>query len=167
MIETDGTDRRFVEAKEKVTQWLISDGWKVTDHPSSQAAWRIVAEDSQQKRIALGQISQKPDLLIVQGSLAWTDEVRFKAQLLSLEKREELLWDLRFQLLNMGVKFDGVDSSFKSVEILTNFYLEGLRRNEFSERVSRVQDALLAAGWIVHRRLGQPAETANGGTLLS
>ena len=153
-----GQNSRFTTAKEKISEWLLADEWKIQEGASEPAAWVIIAEDSQGKKVVFAQLNRRPDLLLIQASVSIAPDVRTKVlSIRPIEERENLLWDIRFQLLNAGLKFSGVEPELEKVTVKTRLYLEDLRRNEFVQIVSSVQDSILAVIWTIQRKLGQPA----------
>ena len=99
-------------------------------------------------------VSVKLPFVGVEGT--WTPDERVLAPIrrLSVEDLEELLWEIRFQLLNMRLRFSGVSADFDCLRVSTTVYLEDLSRNEFADALGRVRDSLEAMMWCVARRVG-------------
>lgn len=157
----------FAAARSTITRWLLEDNWKLQETTSEQTEWAVVAEDDQGKKIVLGQVKKRPDLIVLQASITPPDDLRAKIRdMRPVEARDELLWEIRFQLLNMGVRFSGVEVEFERIQLTNQLYLEDLPRNEFVRCLAKVQDAVLAIMWTMRRRLGQPAGSEEQKDLL-
>lgn len=157
--ENSGEDQRFSSVKQQVTKWLLAEEWKIQEGSGPEMAWLIVAEDSQRKKVVFGQLNKRPDLLLMEGSVLLPKEQTSQIKNMELGERQDLLWTIRFQLLNMRVKFAGVNDDSKRIRVNKRLYFEDLRRNEFVEAVGTVQDSLLAIIWTVQRKLGQPGQS--------
>ena len=69
-------------------------------------------------------------------------------------KREEFLWDMRFELLRSGVDFEGVGSPLQKVSIYRRIYADGLNKSSFVETVQKVMRAVLIVTWMLRRKFG-------------
>lgn len=155
----------FGRVRERIVGWLAADHWKIQEGGSPQTRWAVVAEDAQRKRIVFAQLVDRPDLLVIQGSLAVPEALRRRLDQMPAPEREELLWDMRFQLLSMDVRFQGVAPPLEKITVRQHLYVDDLRRNEFVGTVNRLQDALLAMIWMFRRKLQEPAPMESDDTL--
>jgi hypothetical protein len=137
--------------------WLLDSGWQVKDADAGpDTAWALIGDLSHQGPIAFGQPSRKPSTVVIQASLGVPDLLVAKIMALPEQERDELLWDLRFALLNSRVSFDSVNLPLKAITIKRTFYLDdGARRAEFMNHVESIQFAIAAFFWTLQRRLGE------------
>ena len=64
---------------------------------------------------------------------------------------------MRFQLLNMGVQFNGVSVPLERINLVLRMYTDDIDRNRFFERMDRLQSGIQATIWIIRRKLDRPA----------
>ena len=158
-------DDAFDATRERVSNWLLADGWTLSEATSKvpDSAWLIQALDPSGRSVLFGQRENRPDLIVVQGSVALDEGHVEKLESLDQKEQEELCWDLRLKLLEM-VDFNGVSTPLRRVNLMTRAYLEDLSRNEFFRTLSELQRAILVVVWMVRRALDQPAPDDSAGT---
>ena len=130
---------------------------------SPDVAWALVAK-SNGRTVVVVQLKKRPDALLLQCVVAVSDDHQAQINSLEPKERRDLVWDIRFQLLGMGIDFAGVTDSPKQIFLKKLLYWEGLTRNELSDSMRKVLDANLAVIWIVQRKFGQPGlpDSASG-----
>ena len=162
---TNGTeDERFTRTRHQVSDWLLAENWKLKDitDRAEGSAWALEAADQRDKVVVFAQNAKKPDALIMQASITVDEATRARLASLGQEKNEELGWEIRFQLLNMGVKFAGLTLPLKRFGLVLRVYTDDLGRNGFFERLDRLQDGISAAIWLIRRTAAQPAPESAG-----
>ena len=164
---TDGIDEGSRQARQRITDWLLAEGWKLKDITGKArgAAWALEGADPRGKVLVFAQAVEKPDALFIQASITVDETSQARLAKLGRERNEELGWEIRFQLLSMGVKFAGLDLPLKRFGLVSRVYTDDLGRNDFFDRVDRLQDGITAAIWLIRRALAQPApesEAADG-----
>jgi hypothetical protein len=157
---TNGTeDARPQRTRTQISDWLLAEGWQLNDitDKTEGAAWALKGTDPRKKVVIFAQGAKKPDTLIMQAPIA-VDETS-QARLVSLgpEKNEALGWEIRFQLLNMGLKFAGLTLPLDRFGLILRVYTEDLGRNGFFDRLDRLQNGIFAAIWLIRKALAQPA----------
>jgi hypothetical protein len=150
-------------SRETVTRWLLQEGWKLQEEtPNQAAAWSLGGEDSQGKKIGFAQLVGRPDSVAVHAAMTYSEDDTKRLNGMEPGKRDELLWEIRFRLLEMDVSFQGVELPLRRIFMNRTVYMDGLTKREFMEEVSRVQRAILLVHWLYRRHMGeQPA--ADGG----
>ena len=92
-----------------------------------------------------------------------SDDHRQQFETLTDDKRREVLWNLRFQLLQMNVDFVGVAEPIEEVILTQRIYLDGLTKDAFIQRFLSVRNAVIAVIWSTIKDLMDvtpPAESA-------
>ena len=166
---TNGTQaNRFSEVRHQVSDWLLAEGWGLTDMTGKAqgAAWAIEGTDPNKRVVVFGQGEKKPDALVMQAPINVDEPSQARLAALGPEKNEELGWEIRFQLLNMGVKFAGLTLPIQRFVLVSRVYTDDLGRNDFFERVDRLQDAIIATIWLIRRTLAEPAPDSAGADAL-
>ena len=155
----------YEATRKRVTDWLLADGWTLSEAPSSvpDSAWLIQALDPSGRSVIFGQRVNRPDLIVLQGSVALDDGHIEKLEAMEPKEQESLCWDLRLKLLEM-VDFNGVSTPLRRVNLMTRAYVEDLSRNEFFGTLSQLQRSILVVVWMVRRALDQPAPDDSAGT---
>jgi hypothetical protein len=150
-----------------VQNWLMSDGWQLSEQVHPNMAWLIRAEDGGGKRILVGQYKDREDNVLLEANVNFADDYRLKFETLPTDRRREILWRLRFQLLAMNVDFVGVGEPLKNVVLTQRVYLDGLTKDAFIRRFLAVRNSILAVIWSIIQDLEgvePPSESAENRT---
>jgi len=135
--------------REKVQNWLMSEGWQIAEQSHPNLAWLIRAEDAAERRILVGQDKVKQDYIHLEARVNIADEHRKKFESLPENRRREILWKLRFRLLSMNVDFAGVAEPMQAVLLTQRIYLDGLTKDLFIQRFLMVRNAIIAVIWSI------------------
>jgi hypothetical protein len=130
--------------RDKVQSWLMSEGWQISEQTHPDMAWLITAQDAGGRKIAVGQNKARQDHLHMEAAVEPSDEYRKLFENLPEEKRREILWKLRFQLLRMNVDFAGIAEPMTAVLLTQRIYLDGLTKDAFIQRFQMVRNAVLS-----------------------
>ncbi len=103
------------ETRDKVQNWLMSEGWQIAEPTHPEFAWLIRAEDGGERRILVGQNKAREDRIHLEANVRISDDHRKQFESLPEDKRREVLWNLRFRLLQMNVDFVGVAEPIQDV----------------------------------------------------
>ena len=148
--------------RDKGQNWLMSEGWQISEQPHPDLAWLIRAEDAAQRRILVGQNKARQDQIHLEARVNITDEHRKKFESLPGDRRREILWKLRFRLLSMNVEFAGVAEPMQAVLLTQRIYLDDLTKDAFIQRFLIVRNAVIAVIWSIIQDLEDvepPAES--------
>jgi hypothetical protein len=135
--------------RDKVQNWLMSEGWQISEQSHPNMEWLIRAEDAGQRKILAGQAKAREDQILLEATVHLADEHRQKFESLPEERRREILWKLRFRLLMMGVDFAGVAEPMEAVVLTQRIYLDGLTKDGFVQRFLVVRNAVIAVIWSI------------------
>jgi hypothetical protein len=135
------------ETRDKVQNWLMSEGWQIAEPTHPEFAWLIRAEDGGERRILVGQNKAREDRVHLEANVKISDDHRKLFEGLAADKRKEVLWNLRFQLLQMNVDFVGVAEPLQDVILTQRIYLDGLTKDAFIQRFITVRNAVIAVIW--------------------
>jgi len=147
---------KIAEAKAKVEQWLTEEGFKVADDPHPDCAFRLSADDGQGRSVSILQRPGRIDQVEVGVNVELESTETAKISKMQPSERMELLWNLRFQLINLGVGFQGPELPLRAITIETVVYYDGLTKHEFIHRVALVRRAMVATVWTLNRYLKEP-----------
>ena len=149
--------------RDRIQNWLMGEGWTLAEQSHPDLAWLVRAQDAAGRKVLVGQNKQRPELIHLEARVDISEEQRQKFGLLAAERRSELLWRLRFRLLEMNVDFAGIADPMATVILTQRIYLDGLTRDAFMQRFLVVRNAVIAVIWSVLQDLEGvevPAESA-------
>jgi hypothetical protein len=142
-----GKEQEMEATRDKVQNWLMSEGWQIAEPTHPEFAWLIRAEDGGERRILVGQNKARADRIHLEANVRISDDHRKLFESLAEDKRREILWNLRFQLLQMNVDFVGVAEPIQDVILTQRIYLDGLTKDSFVQRFLTVRNAVIAVIW--------------------
>jgi hypothetical protein len=140
-------DQSMETTRDMVQNWLMSEGWQIAEPTHPEFAWLIRAEDSGERRILVGQNKAREDRVHLEANVRISDDHRKLFESLPEDKRKEVLWNLRYQLLQMNVDFVGVAEPLQDVILTQRIYLDGLTKDAFIQRFITVRNAVIAVIW--------------------
>lgn len=146
-------EQNMESARDKIQSWLMSEGWQISEQTHADFAWLITAQDAGGRRIVVGQSKARQDLLHLEAAVEPSDEYREMFANLPEDRRREILWKLRFQLLSMNVDFSGVGEPLEAVLLTQRIYLDGLTKDAFIQRFHLVRNAVIAVIWSIIQHL--------------
>lgn len=161
-MSTAEEEQSMEATRDKVQNWLMSEGWQIAEQSHPDLAWLIRAEDAAERRILVGQNKARRDQIHLEARVNIADEHRKKFDSLPGDKRRENLWNLRFRLLMMNVEFAGVAEPMEAVVLTQRIYLDGLTKDTFIQRFNTIRNAVIAVIWSIIRDLEDvepPAES--------
>ena len=133
--------------RDRVQNWLMSEGWQLAEPTHPDFAWLIRAEDAGERRVLVGQNKAREDRIHLEANVRISEDHRKQFESLPDDKRREILWGLRFQLLQMNVDFVGVAEPIEEVILTQRIYLDGLTKDAFIQRFLSVRNAVIAVIW--------------------
>lgn len=142
-------ERNVESTRDRIQNWLLSEGWNLAEQAHPDLTWLIRAEDGGGRRILVGQNKVRPDLIHLEARVTIADEHRSKFESLPDARRREILWKLRFRLLLMNVEFVGVAEPMQAVLLTQRMYLDGLTKDAFIQRFLVVRNAVIAVVWSI------------------
>jgi hypothetical protein len=140
-------DQSTETIRDRVQNWLMSEGWQIAEPTHPEFAWLIRAEDGGERRILVGQNKAREDRVHLEANVKISDDHRKLFESLPEIKRKEILWNLRFQLLQMNVDFAGVAEPLQDVILTQRIYLDGLTKDAFIQRFITVRNSVIAVIW--------------------
>ena len=139
--------------RDKVQKWLMSEGWQIAEQSHPDMSWLIRAEDAGGRRILVGQNKARQDLIHLEAAVDLSDDYRKMFEGIPEDRRREILWNLRFQLLYMNVDFTGVADPMQAVVLTQRIYLDGLTKDAFIQRFLVVRNAVIVVIWSIMQHL--------------
>jgi hypothetical protein len=161
----EATPQAPARLQAQVAQWLLSESWQLTarDHP--EALWLLEARDAADRFVLVCQKKNRSDQVVMEATVGISPEHREQLAALPAEERREILWELRFTLLQMGLEFHAVQEPLERVSLGQRIYEDGLGKDAFLQRISLVRNGILAVVWTISRRLHGVMGSAETGGL--
>lgn len=144
------------QIKERVRGWLMEDGWSLRQETPDRSLWAFVAEDQFGRKIVVGQRASREDEVVIQGAINISDDTTDRIGRLTEDERNNLLWDLRFELVRTNLEFSGIDIPLKRIEVVERIFLDGLTKDCFLQRASEVRKGVLIVIWMLAKKFAQP-----------
>ena len=96
--------------RERVESLLLDDGWAIepAEDPGPWA-WSLVCKQTAGWAISIGASRNRPRILTIGSGFNVPQQIQANLKQLSAEDREDFFWEMRFQLLNMGLIFSPIE----------------------------------------------------------
>jgi len=143
------------QIKEQIQTWLMEDEWSLRQQAPEQGLWAFIAEDQLGRKIIVGQRASREDEIIIQGAVNISDDTTDRISRLTEDERNNLLWDLRFELVRTNLEFTGIDLPLKRVEVIERLFLDAMTKDSFLQRASEVRKGVLIVIWVLARKFAQ------------
>ena len=148
---------------EKVRRWLVEEGIYKGEIPDENATYHFAVE------VPLGsglkadiiQPKNKKDLVLIVGTVVLVEQHYNALKSMPKTKREELLWEMRFELLFRDSDFQIIPSAegFKGIQFTRPRYFDGLTKNKFFECLRENFKCQLYIIWKMNQLFGEiPSE---------
>jgi len=151
------------EVAKKVRDWLVEDGIYKDKVADATADYHFVAEFPPNSRRYIDVIFPKnrDDMVVVAAGVKLSEEHYRSLISLSKEKREELLWEIRFKLLFLETGFQILPSSEdpRIFQFNRELYFDGLNKNVFMDAVKQVYRCMLFIIWTMQKLFGSYSES--------
>jgi hypothetical protein len=138
-------DRQNHGKRARVQNWLIQDGWQLSELQNPQASWILQATDKLGRPVVIAQPSNLNDKLDIQTVVTVDEPHRSRLETLEESERQDFLTTLRSEPMRMGVDYHEVSESpvVPQQIVMTQYiYDDGLTRDTFLQRVHQVVRAL-------------------------
>jgi len=146
------------DKRSRIQTWLMQEGWKIGEGQHPQASWIITASQDKGFTVVVAQPSNTRDRVDIQAGVAIGDDHQKMIAAMDGKQRQKLFWDLRFDLLKMGVDFSGFDEPVKMLNVTQRMYDDGLTKDRFLQRVNKIKNAQVAILWTINRTFDQPPD---------
>jgi hypothetical protein len=146
------------QTRNQVEQWLKAEGWSISELKHDQTRWLLRAQDQQQGIVLVGQSKTPEDQLRLQADINIDPAHREKLGELTASQKDDMLWKLRFSLLEMNLQFTGLSADPERITVFRHLYLDGMNKNLFMDTVGRVRSAVLMIIWTFRRELDPKLE---------
>ena len=147
------------KVKNQIEKWLLDEGYKVKSVTNKNAYFNFFAEDPYGREVSVSQPIKKADQIKLVAGVRLSQEQLNKLSQMSEDKRNEILWKLRFGLLDRGVGFSLITMPLRSIKIWSVLFYDGLTKDHFFNRLFKVSNALVFIFWTIARELGEREPT--------
>lgn len=143
------------QAKERIEKWLQEEGRKVIPKTEKNTIFSLESQYPNGLALYVVQPSASIDGILIMVDLGIDTETQNKLKSLSKSEQTDILWKVRFGLLNLNVEFDGVSIPLKKIRITKSIYYDGLTKNTFLDVYSTVMRAFLFVSWTLDSAFGK------------
>jgi len=147
------TDQNLSQTlKQNINNWLNEEGLQVEETTPEGFAWAFVVKRSDELKLTVAQQVGKADSCLVRVGVN-IQGIQIASTGMTQDEIDELLWELKFELVRHEVDFDGLDWPLEKVNIFRSIYSDGLTKNVFADTVGKVVRAAMLFEWVLRRRL--------------
>jgi hypothetical protein len=147
-----------VDKRSRIQNWLLQEGWKIADGQHPKASWIVTASQDKGFTLVVVQPASMRDRIEIQAGVGIDESAQKLLAAMDAVQRRSLFWDLRFDLLRMGVDFSGFDDPPKQLNVTQRMYDDGLTKDRFLQRVTKIKNAQIMIIWTINRAFDQPPE---------
>ncbi|MDI9645781.1 MAG: DUF2299 family protein [Archaeoglobales archaeon] len=144
---------------EKVKNWLVDEGIYKDRIPDDTAKVHFLAEipPNSQQMIDIIFPKNREDMIIIGSGIKLADEHYKALMTLKKEKREEILWEMRFTLLFLETGFQILPSAEdpQIFNFTREIYADGLNKNLFMDAIKQVHRCKLYVVWMMQKLFGK------------
>jgi hypothetical protein len=152
-----GGGGHFTGKHGRIQAWLLGAGWQIGEAQADNAVWVVGAVNPIGHPVAIVQLRQPQDMIVVQASLEFDDAFREQFGTLSGDERAALILEVKLGLLKLGVGFDnGLADPLHRFAVTQTIFDDGLTKDTFFQRVDQVRYGVLLALWTLQAKVGRP-----------
>ncbi len=140
----------------RINTWLSEQGWKVGEEHAPDVNWILVISDKQDRKVAIIQPSDNRDEIVIGTELNIGNSLQQQISKLADRDRRNVIFDLRQALILLEVQSSGVGLPLTKIELSIPSYFDGLTKDEFLRRVSRIRHGLSLVMDIISKALDHP-----------
>jgi hypothetical protein len=144
------------DIQNKIKEWLVTEGWQVLSEAKQGFQFALIADDGKGRKLVVAQVAQRPDRITIESAIVLSDQHANQFRGLPENKRQDFLWDLRFDLLHMDVEFRGLEDPLRQVMLAQPVFYDVLDKASFMQRFSDVRKATLLVLWKIARLMQEP-----------
>jgi hypothetical protein len=149
----------------KVKDWLVEAGIYRDKVPDDKSNWHYVVEIGPSAVLDVAQQKGKEDMVIIASGITLSKQHYDLFRGLSKLKRDELLWDMRFQLLFQPCDFAMIPSEtdLQTVQFTRGLFQDGLTKQGLMDSLAMVHRCKLFVNWKMIQTFGEGPKTSDQG----
>ena len=151
------------EVARKVRDWLVDEGIYKDKIADENADYHFIAEMPPNSRQFVDVVFPKnrDDMIVIASGVKLSDEHYRSLMGLGEQKREEILWEIRFRLLFLETGFQILPSAQdpQIFQFTREVYFDGLNKNLFMDALKQVHRCKLFIIWMMQKNFGSLADS--------
>ncbi len=142
--------------EKKIKKWLEEEGFLRMEVPDENASFHYVINYPEDHVIDIIQPAGKNDMILIACATSVSPEHQSGIRALSMEKRTEFIWKVRFTLNRFGVDFqlDHPENVLNSYLVTSEIFSDGLSKDRLISSIKNVFRAKLHVMWMIQERFG-------------
>ena len=157
MSNSESTEDALAEARRnKVQQWLMEEGWQVGLRILPDTVWVLTCEDQGKRHITIVQETGRKDRIAIVAALSVGAQHQERLNQLPQKERRELIFELRQAIILLDVGYAGIQEPLKQMIFDQRIYDDGLSKDAFLQRITKVRNASVLAVNIIAQHLSEP-----------
>jgi hypothetical protein len=149
---------RTENKRSRIQTWLMQEGWKIGEGQHPDALWVVSASNERGFALVVAQPRNTLDRIDIQAGVTIDEGHQRLLAGMDSKQRQDLFWQLRFDLLKMGVDFEGFEDPVKMLNVTQRMYDDGLTKDRFLQRVTKIKNAQVLIIWTINRAFDQPPD---------
>lgn len=150
------------EVAKKVREWLVEEGVYKDKVADENADYHFIAEIPPNSRQYIDVVFPKnrDDMVVIASGIKLSDEHYHSLMALNPDRRNELLWEMRFTLLFLPTGFQILPNvnDPQLFQFTRELYFDGLNKNLFMDAVKQVYRCKLYVIWMMQKISGGKGE---------
>jgi len=150
------------EVARKVREWLVDEGIYKDKVADENADYHYIVETPPNSRQYIDVVFPKnrDDMIVIASGIKLSNEHYRSLMSLNPEKRNELLWEMRFTLLFLPTGFQILPNvnNPQLFQFTRELYFDGLTKNLFMDAVKQVHRCKLYVIWMMQKISGGKSE---------
>jgi hypothetical protein len=150
------------EMARKVREWMVEEGIYKDKIADENADYHFIAEVPPNSRQFIDIVFPKnrDDMVVIASGIKLSEEHYRSLMTLSFDRRNELLWEMRFTLLFLPTGFQILPNvnDPQLFQFTRELYFDGLNKNLFMDAVKQVHRCKLYVIWMMQKISGGKGE---------
>ncbi len=149
----------------KVKDWLVEAGIYRDKVPDDKANWHYVVEIGPSAVLDVAQQKGKEDMVIIASGITLSQVHHESLRAMARSKREELLWDMRFQLLFQPCDFVMLPSEtdLQTFQFTRGLFQDGLTKQGLMDALAMIHRCKLFVNWKMIQTFGESPKPLDRG----
>jgi hypothetical protein len=149
----------------KVKDWLVEAGIYRDKVPDDKANWHYVVEIGPGAVLDVAQQKGKEDMVIIASGITLSKQHYDALRGMPRSKRDDLLWDVRFQLLFQPCDFTMLpnEAELQTFQFTRGLFQDGLTKQGLMDSLAMVHRCKLFVNWKMIQMFGDTPKTVDPG----
>ena len=142
------------EVEDTILKWITIPSFSVQRNVDPNALFSFMVKDSQERAVTIARAKDDPSQLVLAIKKQLLEDTKTKLEALEKSTSSQLIFNLRLELIRLGIGFQGVDWPLNQITLSDFVALDdSLTKTYFLGRVLFIRRAQLLIGECIGQRL--------------